>query len=165
MSEGNLESVVRELKARADIMDTMAHYCRCADGRDAEAMIKLFTDDCIVDFLHTGDAQGFHGKDALRAILVPSRIDTITGSHHISNESFTFDSAESVRFHCYLYSWERFAKFPVMADAHSWRRYEIHFVLRAGAWNIARLRLLSAGEYGGSRIGEHIGRPYPPHFD
>jgi len=28
-----------------------------------------------------------------------------------------------------------------------------------------RLRLLSAGEYGGARIGEQLGRPFPSTFE
>jgi len=63
-------------------------------------------------------------------------------------------------------SWRvRFTGFPVTADCHRWGRYENRFVRTPDGWRMDRLTLVSAGEYGGARIGEQLGRTFPPSFD
>ncbi|HET9694635.1 MAG TPA: hypothetical protein VFP48_09620, partial [Steroidobacteraceae bacterium] len=62
------------------------------------------------------------------------------------------------------YSWQRFKAHPVAADCHRYGRYELRVVRTSEGWKLSRLNLLSAGEYGGSRLGEQFGRPWPPQF-
>jgi hypothetical protein len=64
-----------------------------------------------------------------------------------------------------MYSWQRFTGHPMTADCHRWGRYENRFLRTPDGWRIARLKLISAGEYGGARIGEQLGRPFPPTFE
>jgi hypothetical protein len=161
----SLESIVKDLKDRADILDVMHEYCRHADNLDPKSMVALFVDDCVANFVPGGEDTILRGKAQLTNMLAGALDVTVSGSHHITNAEFVFDTPDSVTFHCYMYSWQRFKGFPITADCHRWGRYENRFVRTPDGWRFSRLKLISAGEYGGARIGEQLDRPYPPRFD
>ena len=160
-----LEETVRVLKDRVDILETMYEYCRHADNLDPGSMVALFVDDCVANFYAGGEGYTLRGKAELTKMLSDALTVTVSGSHHISNAEIRFDTPDQVTFYSYMYSWQRFTGFPVTADCHRWGRYENRFVRTPDGWRISRLRLTSAGEYGGARIGEQLGRPFPPTFD
>ena len=159
----SLAATVRELKDRVDILETMYAYCRHADQLNGDAMADLFVADCVASFI-PGDATTLNGQTALRTFLNGALGVTVSGSHHISNAELIFETADRVTLHCYMYSWQRFTGFPTTADCHRWGRYENRFVRTPQGWRMDRLTLISAGEYGGARIGEQLGRPFPPGF-
>jgi hypothetical protein len=163
--EPGLEAIVRELKDRVDVLETMHAYCRHADNLDGDAMAALFTDDCIASFVPGGEETILRGRAALNQFLNMALGGTVSGSHHIANEELIFDTPDRVVLHCYMYSWQRFTGFPATADCHRWGRYENRFVRTAAGWRMDRLTLISAGEYGGARLGEQLGRPFPPRFE
>jgi hypothetical protein len=163
--EMSVEAIVRQLKDRVDILETMHAYCRHADNLDGDAMSALFTEDCSAAFLPTGPYAMLSGRKALNEFLNGALAVTVSGSHHIANEELIFETSDQVILHCYMYSWQRFTGFPVTADCHRWGRYENRFVRTAEGWRMDRLTLVSAGEYGGARIGEQLGRPFPPKFE
>jgi ketosteroid isomerase-like protein len=160
-----LAATVRELKDRVDILETMYAYCRHADNLDGDRMADLFVDDCVAVFIPGGEAATLCGQAALRAFLNGALGVTVSGSHHISNAELIFEAPDRVTLHCYMYSWQRFHGFPSTADCHRWGRYENRFERTGQGWRMSRLTLLSAGEYGGARIGEQLGRSFPPVFD
>jgi len=157
-----LEEMVRRLTDRVDILETMYAYCRHADNLDAASMVDLFVDDCVANFVPGGETTILRGKGPLGEMLSNALGGTVSGSHHISNAELIFETPDRVVMHCYMYSWQRFTGFPVTADCHRWGRYENRFVRTPKGWRLDRLRLLSAGEYGGARMGEQLGRPFPP---
>lgn len=159
----SLESIVQELKDRTDILEIKHAYCRFADDRDHEGMLALLTDDCIVSYV-PGDENTMRGKAPLRQMLVAYFESLASGWHMIANAEFRFETPDRVALKAYMYSWQRFKAHPAAADGHRWGRYEDLFVRTPQGWRIAQLRLLSAGEYGGDRIGEQLGRPFPPRF-
>jgi hypothetical protein len=161
----SIENTVRELKDRVDILETMHAYCRHADNLDAPSMVFLFTDDCVANFVPGGEETMLRGKGPLTKMLTDALAGTLSGSHHISNAELIFDTPDRVTLHCYMYSWQRFTGFPVTADCHRWGRYENRFVRTTEGWRLDHLKLLSAGEYGGARFGEQLGRPFPPRFE
>jgi ketosteroid isomerase-like protein len=161
----SLERTVQELKDRVDILETMYEYCRHADNLDPKAMVALFVDDCVANFIPGGEEHILKGKEPLTKMLSDALAVTVSGSHHISNAEIRFDTPDSATFHSYMYSWQRFTGFPITADCHRWGRYENRFVRTPAGWRISRLKLISAGEYGGARIGEQLGRPFPPTFE
>jgi len=163
--EMSLEVTVRQLKDRVDILETMHAYCRHADNLDGDAMSALFTEGCVANFIPGGEDTILRGRKALNDFLNMALGGTVSGSHHIANEELIFETPDRVILHCYMYSWQRFTGFPVTADCHRWGRYENRFVRTADGWRMDRLRLISAGEYGGARIGEQLGRPFPPKFE
>jgi hypothetical protein len=163
-SADTLEAQVRRLADRVAILETMYAYCRHADNLDGAAMAALFIEDCVAQFIH-GDEHVLTGRKALEAFLCGALAVTVSGSHHIANEELVFEAPDRVILHGYMYSWQRFQGHPQTADCHRWGRYENRFVRTPAGWRMDRLRLHSAGEYGGARIGEQLGRPFPPRFD
>ncbi|MBI1181090.1 MAG: hypothetical protein GC201_11065, partial [Alphaproteobacteria bacterium] len=144
---------------------TMYRYTRYADCFDAAAMAALFTEDCVCDFFAgrepdkvTRDRQGLHD------FLAEAMSQSVSSNHYISNVEIVFESADAAMFYAYMYSWQRFTGYPQMADCHRYGRYEMRAVRAGDGWRFSDLVLLSAGEYGGARIAEQIGRPWPPVF-
>lgn len=161
----SLEATVRQLKDRVDILETMHAYCRHADNLDGDRMAALFTEDCVTRFIPGRGDTVLQGRRALNDFLNSALGVTVSGSHHIANEELIFETPDRVILHCYMYSWQRFTGFPDTADCHRWGRYENRFVRTPDGWRMDRLTLVSAGEYGGARMGEQLGRPFPPVFD
>jgi ketosteroid isomerase-like protein len=161
----SLEAIVQELKDRTDILETMYAYCRAADNLNADGMVALFTDDCVVNYVVTDEALAMRGKQALRNMLVEYFASSTSSSHHIANAELIFETPDRVTMHAYMYSWQRFKGHPAAADCHRWGRYENQFVRTDAGWRLRRVRLVSAGEYGGARIGEQFSRAFPPRFD
>jgi len=161
----SIEATVRRLADRVDILETMYGYCRHADQLNGDAMSALFVEDCVCTFVPGGEETTLRGRRALNDFLNRALGGTVSGSHHIANEELIFETPDRVVLHAYMYSWQRFTGFPVTADCHRWGRYENRFVRTADGWRMDRLTLVSAGEYGGARIGEQLGRTFPPRFD
>ena len=161
----SLEAQVRKLQDRVDILETMYAYCRYADQLNGVAMAALFVDDCVASFIPGSEDYVLRGRQALSDFLCGALAVTVSGSHHIANEELVFEAPDRVILNCYMYSWQRFTGYPTTADCHRWGRYENRFIRTADGWRMDRLRLISAGEYGGARIGEQLGRPFPPVFD
>ena len=63
--EMSLEVMVRQLKDRNDILETMFAYCRHADNLDGDAMAALFTENCIANFVPGGEETILRGRKAL----------------------------------------------------------------------------------------------------
>jgi ketosteroid isomerase-like protein len=126
-------------------------------------MADHFTDDCVVVFHDDGPT--LRGRKELLDRLVARIAVTASGSHHVSNEELLFAADGSVTGYLYLYSWQRFKGHPGVPDVHRWGRYEMRFLRPAAQWRIQRMRLLSAGEYGSHRIGEQLGKAWPPQFE
>ena len=162
--DGDFQATVRQLKDRVDILETMYAYCRHADRLDGDSMSALFVEDCITQFIHGGPETVLRGRRALNDFLNMALGVTVSGSHHIANPELIHETPDRVTLHCYMYSWQRFEGFPSTADCHRWGRYENRFVRTPQGWRMDRLVLISAGEYGGARIGEQMGRPFPPIF-
>jgi hypothetical protein len=160
-----IEQMVRRLQDRVDILETLYAYCRHADRLDGDAMSALFVEDCVANFIPGGDETILRGRAALNDFLNRALGGTVSGSHHIANAELIFETDDRVVLHAYMYSWQRFTGFPVTADCHRWGRYENRFVRTPDGWRMDRLVLVSAGEYGGARIGEQLGRTFPPGFD
>jgi ketosteroid isomerase-like protein len=161
----SLESQVQRLQDRMDIQELLHAYCRHADQLNTEGMAGFFTDDCVAAYVPPGMAPAFRSKKQLVDFLNTYFLNTISSSHHISNVELLFDSPDIAKAHTYMYSWQRFKGFPAAADCHRWGRYEIRLQRTAGGWKMTHMILISAGEYGGARIGEQFGRPWPPRFD
>ena len=153
---------LRALEDRVAITELMHSYCRHADNLDGRAMAALFVEDCEADYVPGGNL--LVGRDQLTEMLTSALSDVVSGSHYITNFELRFDGPDAAILACYMYSWQRFAGYPVRADCHRWGRYEIRFVRVGQSWHFQRLRLRSAGEYGGARIAEHLGRAFPPVF-
>ena len=161
----SIESTIQRLQDRVDIQEILYGYCRNADLLNAEGMTAHFSEDCVAAYVPASMGAAIHGRRTLIGFLRGYLPNTLSSSHHMTNVELIFDTPDSVTAHAYMYSWERFKGFPATADCHRWGRYEFRLLRTAAGWRVSRLQLLSAGEYGGSRLGEQFGRPWPPQFD
>lgn len=161
----NLEQTIQRLQHRADIEELMARYCRHADLLDAEGMTACFTDNCVVAYVPASMAAAARNKKELLGFLHEYFPNSVSSSHYITNVELIFDKPDQVTAHTYMYSWQRFKSYPAAADCHRYGRYEFRIVLTSEGWRFSHLTLLSAGEYGGARIGEQFNRPWPPKFE
>ena len=159
----SLESQIRRLTDRAEILDFLYTYTRHADRLDPDAMVSLFTEDCVVSYIQTDPPM--LGRDALYRMLSTYLPNTVSSIHYLANTQLLFDSDDVVTAQTYMYSWQRFKAYPAAADFHRWGQYELRIVRTPEGWRFTHMRLLNHGEYGGTKIGEQLGRPWPPIFD
>lgn len=160
-----LEADIREIKDRTAIAELMHRYCRYADSDEGRNMVTLFTEDCRCDFYagHKPELEMI-GREQLLEQIQASLTTVRSGSHYVTNMEIAFDGPDRAMLCCYMYSWQRFHDYPVRADCHRYGRYEMRLLRTAEGWRFDRMRLVASGEYGGSRIGEQLGRPWPPIF-
>ena len=159
----SLEQTIQRLQDRVDIQETMFAYCRYADQLDIEGMVAQFTDDCVVTYV-PNEIPPFRGKGALRGFLSDYFPHSVSSSHYMTNVEIQFDARDVVTVYCYMYSWQRFKTHPAAADCHRFGRYEMRALRLADGWRISHMTLLTAGEYGGTRLAEQFERPWPPTF-
>jgi len=153
---------IRRLIDRTDILETMYTYTRHADRLDWDGMVAMFTDDCVVSYIE-GEPP-MVGRAALHEMLSIYLPNTVSSIHYLSNSQVLFDSDDVATVHTYMYSWQRYKPYPVMADCHRYGQYEIRMVRTQDGWRFTHMRLLSHGEYGGARIAEQMNQPWPPVF-
>jgi len=147
-----------QVQDRFDLASRKYHYCRCADAKDVEGMLSVFTADCVAAF-EPDDAAALHGRDALATFFRAALEPVVSSSHHVSNLDIVFDGPDRARMHSYLYSWQRLVGYPERADRHRWARYEDEFVRTTSGWRQTRLRMRVAGQITelASRVGEVVG--------
>jgi len=158
----SLENQIRRLTDRTDILEALYTYTRHADRLDWDGMVSMFTDDCIVSYVEGEPLMA--GRAKLHEMLSTYLPNTVSSIHYLSNTQILFDSDDAVTVHTYMYSWQRYKPYPVMADCHRWGQYEIRMVRTPEGWRFTHMRLLSHGEYGGARTAEQMNQPWPPVF-
>jgi hypothetical protein len=154
---------IDELFDRQDILELLYRYCSAADRNEPPGMLAAFVEDCVVSYVP--DAEPMRGKAALGEMLRAFLGNVVSGSHYVTNPVFEFVGPGEALLGCYMYSWQRFTGYPALADVHRYGRYELRFVRTGEGWRITHLRLLSAGEFGGERIAEQMGRAATPIMD
>jgi hypothetical protein len=85
----------------------------------------------------------------------------VASSHHLSNLEVTFPDRDTARLRAYLYSWQRYAGYPEVADRHRWAGYVDTWVRTPAGWFQSSLTYLVAGELASDpvlRVGEYLGR-------
>ena len=159
----SLEKRIQRLEERVAIEELIHKYCRLADQLDAAGMAATFTEDCTASYI-----EGYpplRGRKAVQEGLAGFLERVVGGSHYVANLELVFGTEVQADGGMYMYSWQRFTVSGVTADCHRWGRYEVRFVKVGPDWRISHLRLLSALEHGGTRLGEYLNRPFPPHFN
>src|SRR5690348_1246917 len=89
----SLETQIRRLTDRVDILETMFAYCRHADQLNGAAMAALFVEDCQAQFIPGGE-HVLRGRKALEEFLCAALSGTVSGSHHIANEELVFETPD-----------------------------------------------------------------------
>jgi hypothetical protein len=159
MKDRNIDRLFDQM----EILDRLYRYCSAADRSDPPGMLGAFSEDCTVNY--DPAAPVMRSRQELSDMLHAFLGAVISGSHYVTNPIFEFIDADEALLGCYMYSWQRFAGYPAIADVHRWGRYEIRLRRTDGEWLITHMRLLSAGEYGGDRIAEQMSRGPVPILD
>lgn len=154
---------IDQLLDQAEILDLLYRYCSAADRSEPAGMLPAFTEDCRVSYDPALPVMA--SRQELSDMLYKFLGVTVSGTHYITNPIFEFQDTDEVLLGCYMYSWQRFTGWPAVSDVHRWGRYELRLVRTGEGWRISHMRLLSAGEYGGARIGEQMGRQPIPMMD
>jgi hypothetical protein len=94
------------------------------DRLDWDGMVSMFTADCIVSYVE--DEPAMAGRDALYEILSTYLPNTVSSIHYLSNSQVLFDSDDVATISTYMYSWQRYKPYPVMADCHRWAVRDSH---------------------------------------
>ncbi|GAF48134.1 hypothetical protein RW1_049_00430 [Rhodococcus wratislaviensis NBRC 100605] len=145
IDEGHRLDAVRQLIDAEEIRRLKYTYCRAADAMDAEGMLAVFTDDCVVD-LSGGRGGAVFGIDAARTFYSGALGKFTASSHHLSNMDVVFESADTARLESYLYSWQRYKDYPKMKDRHRWARYRDVFRRDVDGWKQSKLVCYVGGE-------------------
>jgi ketosteroid isomerase-like protein len=145
---------------RTTITDVLALYCDGLDAYDVDAVVDLFTTDCVMDF-GAGRGGALHGRAAVRARLAGGQAGFRRTHHHLGQVRLT--EAGDGRVHAV----SSCSAGHEMHDGTHWRvglRY--HDVLVhgpvAGTWRIAERRIEASLVENGPRDGwTWIGRKEP----
>jgi uncharacterized protein (TIGR02246 family) len=134
-------------------------YCDHFDRAEPEAVLALFTPDCVVDY--GPDVPTMTSRDEL-APMVRRGLATFFAatSHHVSNIVIRFDGPDAAHSVSYLYAWHRYR--DGRPESELWGRYTHDFHRFPEGWKIARLHLAAAGARNFHRDRMHsIGRREP----
>jgi SnoaL-like domain len=83
MSALTRDDLLDQLRDRVEIAALNFRYCRYAD---AEGMLSLFTDDCIVHF-DADEGAVMRGRDELATFYHAALTPVASSSHHVSNST------------------------------------------------------------------------------
>ena len=137
---------IKEVVARAEIMDVLWRYCRAVDRGDIAMLKSVYHPGAIDDHgTYNGPGEGF------AEYIVPAMDHAdIVGQHHITNVNFEFDG-DVAKVESYFLAYQ-----PVPVDggpdelAIVGGRYNDTFELREGKWLITHRRVL--GDFSRDRI-------------
>ncbi len=147
MNAGELPCELGELRARQEITDLIHEYCRTLDAMDLDALVALFTEDCVVDY-GPGPGMRSDGRVALRRDLERMWRWART-SHHSSNVQVSFASSVVASACSYVLAWhER----PDGTSATMMGQYHDELVRRPDGWRITRRRQVLNGNDAGFTV-------------
>jgi hypothetical protein len=141
-----MQDQLRQMADRAEIVDGMHAYARWVDLNRPDEQVKVFVDDCRVNF-GRGDDGWIEGREALQGALEAALAPFSATSHAVSNIEIDFDGADRATAVSVVQAWHRFRgdepDFLLMA------RYHDRWVRTADGWKMAERRLKVAGTVGG----------------
>jgi hypothetical protein len=134
-----------------EIVDLVHRYSYCVDHQLGEAVVDLFTEDCVVDY-GPAIAPVLRGRQALRAMFgvaaeptaaPPDAVATVLAtSHHNANVLITFEGDDRASVLTSLYAWHRAAE---GADPRLWGYYHDVAVRTPEGWRLSSRQLRIAG--------------------
>ena len=133
-------SSLLELKARLDIHDVLARYCRGADRCDAALMQSCFHEGAQDDHgFFNGPAMQFAAQAA-----VSLRERFVSSKHFMTNEYVEIDGNTAAS-ETYIIAWMRKREDGGLCDVMVSARYLDRFENRGGAWKIVHRTLVNDG--------------------
>ena len=138
-------------------------YCRGLDAMELDALVLLFTEDCLVSYGPDATLNS-HGRDALRRDLARLWRWRRT-AHHLSNVEIAFTDADRASASSAVMAWhERVDGGTAPVTATVFGRYEDEFVRTGEGWRIAKRTMYMSGSNAAFRANLHPAprRPPPP---
>lgn len=141
---------LRRLADERDISRSLVLYCHHLDRMDLDALVELFTADCVVSY-GPDESLNSRGQTGLRRDLARLWRWRRT-SHHLSNVEIEFDGADSARAGSYVFAWHERAD---GTSATVYGRYEDRFVRIDEGWRIAERKMFMNGHDAGFALTLH----------
>ncbi len=135
-----------ELRDRQEITALIYEYCRALDAMELDALVALFTPDCVVDY---GPQIRSEGATALRRDLGRMWRWART-SHHSGAVQITFDGHDSAAVCSYVLAWH---EAPDGTTATMMGQYHDQVRRTASGWRIASRRQVMTGNDAGFTVG------------
>jgi hypothetical protein len=143
MTPQELETAVRRLIDKDEIVDLVLRYSFLFDHGPVTDVPLLFTEDCIVDY-GPGIAPVVHGRAAFAAMLSAENPDAfLATSHNNANVLVEFAGPDRAEVKTSLYAWHRPASGP---QPQVWGYYFDEMVRTPDGWRIAKRQLRISGE-------------------
>ncbi len=138
-----------QLVDRALITDLVHEYCRALDAMELNALVALFTDDCVVEY---GPTISSHGACALRHDLGRMWRWARTARHTSSNVLVRFADADTTLITSAVWAWH---EAPDGHTATATGQYHDTVVRTADGWRIAARRQVLTGNDAGFIVDIH----------
>jgi ketosteroid isomerase-like protein len=135
-----------ELRDRQEISNLIYEYCRALDAMELDALVALFTPDCVVDY---GPQIRSEGATALRRDLARMWRWART-SHHSGGVQISFDDLDSAVVCSYVLAWH---EAPDGSTATMMGQYHDRVRRTASGWRIASRRQVMTGNDAGFTVG------------
>jgi hypothetical protein len=149
--------VLQGLEDRAEIVEAIAAYCRCADLNRPEDQVALFVEDCRVSY--GGPGRWIEGRGALLEALRRA-LGAYTATSHLLGPSEIALDGDRAQASTAVHAWHRRA--DGAADVVLYGRYVDEWVRTGDGWRIAVREFRAAGATGRSEAAlTPLGRRTP----
>jgi ketosteroid isomerase-like protein len=140
--------LLADLRDRQQITELIFEYCRTLDAMDLDALVALFTPDCVVDYGPEPRLRS-DGADGLRRDLARMWRWART-SHHSSNVQIDLVADDAATACSYVLAWH---EAPDGSTATMTGQYHDRLVRTDGRWRIAARRQVMTGNDAGFTVG------------
>jgi hypothetical protein len=135
---------LEELKARIQIAEVKARYCRFLDTKEWEGFGGLFTAEATLDVSQETGAPPHHGRNGI-VDIVSNVVQHARTAHHVHSPEIVFtgpDTAEVIWAMQDRVVWEAdHSPVPNAAALTGWGHYHERYVRQNGTWLIAACKL------------------------
>jgi 3-phenylpropionate/cinnamic acid dioxygenase small subunit len=151
-----MDERLQQLIDRQEIIDQMYAYTRWVDLNRPDEQVKVFVEDCRVNFAR-GDDHWMQGRDAMLAFVTNALTPYTATNHTISNIEITFEGPDTARAQSYVQAWHRWA--DGRPDFLAYGRYHDVWIRTPEGWRMSERRFKVNAGIGRSTEGnEPAGR-------
>jgi len=141
MEHLELAAQVARLVARSEVSEVIARFCERVDEYDIEAVARLFTERCVVDY---GPGRGGRvvGRDAVGARIANGQSEFRRTHHQLGEQTMEFSSDTTCQVSTYVTAWHETwdGDHPVVR-----LRYLDQLVQNGDEWQINDRRVVAQG--------------------
>jgi hypothetical protein len=146
-----IDDHLRRLVDRQEIVDRMHAYARWVDINRPDEQVKVFTEDCRVNY-GKGDDGWITGRDALERVLREALAAYVATNHSISNIEIDFVDPDTATATSYVHAWHRVV--DPRPDYHLYGRYPDVWRRTPDGWRMVERRVTVAGTVGATETDQ-----------